>query len=149
MGVTASVADLHEEVAQRLASRGRRYTTARRAIVEVLAAAGAPLSIAGLRRQDGSLALSSAYRNLSVLERSGVVHRVVGADDLARYELAEELTGHHHHLICTTCGDVRDFTVSPELEGDLDRALARIARAHGFVVDHHRLDLVGTCPGCG
>ena len=68
-----------------------------------------------------------------MLERAGVVHRIVTADDFARYELAEDLTEHHHHLICSACGDVRDFTVSPELEGDLDRALAAAsARAHGF-----------------
>ena len=95
------------------------------------------------------LAQSSAYRNLAVLERAGVVHRIVAAGEFARYELAEDLTEHHHHLICATCGDVRDFTVSPELEGDLDRALGRIARQHGFSADHHRLDLVGTCSACG
>ena len=145
----ATAADLHEQAALRLRALDQRYTTGRRALVDVLASADAPLSIPQLREHDRSLAQSSAYRNLSVLERAGVVHRIAGTDDFARYELAEDLTEHHHHLICAACGDVRDFTVSPELEGDLDRALGRIAREHGFSADHHRLDLVGTCADCG
>ena len=32
------------------------------------------------------------YRNLSVLERAGVVQRIVTTDEWARYELAEDLT---------------------------------------------------------
>jgi Fe2+ or Zn2+ uptake regulation protein len=146
--VAASSADLHEQAALRLRALDQRYTRGRRALVDVLASADAPLSIPQLREHDRSLAQSSAYRNLSVLERAGVVHRIAGADEFARYELAEDLTEHHHHLICAACGDVRDFTVSPELEGDLDRALSRIASEHGFSADHHRLDLVGTCADC-
>ena len=141
-------ADLHEEAARRLRAHDQRYTACRQGIVDLLAGADAPLSIPQLRDHDRSLAQSSAYRNLAVLERAGVVHRIVAADEFARYELAEDLTEHHHHLICASCGDVRDFTVSPELEGDLDRALGLVARDHGFAADHHRLDLVGTCAAC-
>lgn len=147
--VGGALDDLHEEAARRLRAHDQRYTPCRRGIVDVLAAAEAPLSIPQLRDHDRTLPQSSAYRNLAILERAGVVHRIVAADEFARYELAEDLTEHHHHLICATCGDVRDFTVSPELEGDLDRALERIARQHGFAADHHRLDLVGTCAACG
>ena len=42
----------------------------------------------------GSLPQSSAYRNLAVLEACGVVHRVAGTDELARFERAEDLTEH-------------------------------------------------------
>lgn len=140
--------ELHDLAAVRLRALAQRYTGGRRAIVDVLARADAPLSIPQLLERDRSLAQSSAYRNLAVLERAGVVHRIVTSDEFSRYELAEDLTGHHHHLICSTCGDVRDFTMSSELERDLDRALDRIASAHGFAADHHRLDLVGTCASC-
>lgn len=140
--------ELHDLAAVRLRALDQRYTGGRRAIVEALARADAPLAIPQLLERDRSLAQSSAYRNLAVLERAGVVHRIVTSDEFARYELAEDLTGHHHHLICSTCGDVRDFTMSTELERDLDRALDRIASAHGFAADHHRLDLVGTCATC-
>ena len=94
------------------------------------------------------MAQSSTYRNLAELERAGVVHRIVTSDEFARYELAEDLAGHHHHLICSSCGDVQDFTMSGALETDLGRALDSVAAEHGFAPEHHRLDLVGTCAGC-
>jgi Fur family transcriptional regulator, ferric uptake regulator len=144
----AQPSDLHDLAATRVSGLGQRYTGGRRAIVELLARAGSPLAIPQLLERDRGLAQSSAYRNLAVLERAGVVHRIVTSDEFSRYELAEDLTEHHHHLICTHCGDVRDFTVSTQLEGELDRALARIAGSHGFSPDHHRLDIVGTCATC-
>ena len=144
----ATTADLHDLASARLRGLDQRYTRGRRAIVEALAAAQAPLSIPQLLERERSLAQSSAYRNLAQLEAAGVVHRIVTADEFARYELAEGLTEHHHHLICSHCGDVRDFTVPPALEDELDRALDRIAAEHGFAADHHRLDLVGTCATC-
>ncbi len=140
--------DVHDQASVRLRATDQRYTRGRRAIVDLLARAEAPLSIPQILARDRSLAQSSSYRNMAVLERAGVVHRIVTADEFARYELAEDLTEHHHHLICTGCGDVRDFTVSPRLEDELDRALGRVAGEHGFAADHHRLDIVGHCAAC-
>ena len=143
-----AAADLHETAALRLSGLEQRYTRGRRALVAVLAASEAPLAIPQLLERAPSLAQSSAYRNLTVLERAGIVHRIVTSDEFARYELAEDLTGHHHHLICSTCGEVRDFTMPPGVESEIDRALGTVAGRNGFVADHHRLDLVGTCAAC-
>jgi Fur family transcriptional regulator, ferric uptake regulator len=141
-------ADLHEIAAGRLRRDDQRYTTGRRRLIDLLVDADQPLTIPQLLERSGDLAQSSAYRNLAVLERAGVVHRIVTTDEFARYELAEDLTEHHHHLICSTCGEVADFTVPGELEDELDRSLAEIATHRGFTADHHRLDLVGTCSAC-
>ncbi len=140
--------DLHDTAADRLRRDGQRYTTQRRALVELLTDLDQPLTIPQLLERQPGLAQSSAYRNLAVLERAGVVHRIVTTDEFARYELAEDLTRHHHHLICSSCGDVTDFEVSAAIEHDLEAALARVARRTGFRVRTHRLDLVGTCPTC-
>lgn len=95
------------------------------------------------------MAQSSAYRNLSVLESCGVVHRVAGTDEFARFELAEDLTDHHHHhLICTECGSVADFTVSDGLERSLVEAMEVVSRSTGFQAHDHRLDLLGLCAAC-
>ena len=141
-------AELHEIATARLRSTGQRYTSRRRALVDVLDRADGPLTIPQILELDRSLAQSSAYRNLAVLEQAEVVHRIVTNDDFARYELAEDLTEHHHHLICRTCGSVADFTLDPAVEGDLDRVLGEVAAAQAFRADHHRLDLVGTCADC-
>lgn len=141
--------DLHTAVAERLVALDQRYTRGRRALVAVMEEATRPLTIQEILGRDKGLAQSSAYRNLVLLEQAQVVHRVVSTDEFARYELAEHLTDHHHHhLICTQCGQVADFTVSPEVEEALGQALARAADDASFVIEDHRLDLVGVCRRC-
>jgi Fur family transcriptional regulator, ferric uptake regulator len=142
------MADLHATAMTRLRADGQRYTTGRRALIEVLERSERPLSIPELIRGRRDLAQSSAYRNLAVLEQAGIVRRIVTNDEFARYELAEDLTEHHHHLICSSCGAIDDFTVSAQLEADLERVLTRAASRHKFRAAGHRLDLVGVCSRC-
>jgi Fur family ferric uptake transcriptional regulator len=144
----AGAPQIHAIATARLQDDGQRYTPRRRALVELLAEVDQPLTIPQLLEQRRELAQSSVYRNLGVLERAGVVHRIVTSDEFARYELAEDLTQHHHHLICASCGDVSDFTVPESVEQELDAALRKVARRAGFRVTDHKLDLVGTCPRC-
>src|SRR4051794_36830025 len=141
-------ADLHVTVAARLQAVDQRYTANRQALIEVLRSAGRPLATPDIVAADGSLPQSSVYRNLAVLESAGAVRRVLGTDEFLRYELAEDLTEHHHHLVCESCGQVDDVTLPARLERTLDQAVAELAAGTGFVVDHHRLDLVGTCARC-
>ena len=141
-------ADLHTTVAQRLSSAGLRYTRSRRQVVEVLSTADRPLTIPDILERSDGLAQSSAYRNLTELIDTGVVHRIVAGDEYSHFELAEDLTHHHHHLVCTRCGRVEDFVASDELEQRLHGALDDAAHTSGFTIEHHRLDLVGTCADC-
>lgn len=107
------------------------------------------MTIAQILAADAQLAQSSVYRNLVILEQVGAVTRIVTRDDYSRYELAERLTDdHHHHLICTACGDVSDFSLAQQAEARLDDALRRVARKAGFTAEAHRLDLVGICATC-
>lgn len=142
------IADLHDVVRTRLDEGRQRYTSARRRLVELLAAHGDPMTLPELLGADSTLAQSSAYRNLAVLEQVGVVTRIVASGDYASYELAEDLTGHHHHLVCSGCGDVSDFSLAAPLEAELERVLAAAARRARYEVEHHRLDLVGRCADC-
>jgi Fur family transcriptional regulator, ferric uptake regulator len=77
-----------------------------------------------------------------------IVTKVVTNSEWGRYELAEDLTGHHHHLICSSCGAVRDIVVPPALEQSIAALLEAVAASTKFVIDEHRLDLVGRCEEC-
>ncbi|HEV2767449.1 MAG TPA: Fur family transcriptional regulator [Acidimicrobiales bacterium] len=140
--------DLHATTAARLGAVQQRYTPKRRALVDLLADAGQPLAIPDILTRGASLAQSSVYRNLVVLEQAGVVRRVVSTDDYARYELAEDLTEHHHHLICSSCGSIDDFTASSGFERTVAKALVEVAKDTGFDAQHHRIDLIGVCARC-
>lgn len=149
LGTLAAVSvELHQRIAGRLRDDGQRYTANRRDLIEVLLDAAQPMTIPEiLTRRDG-LAQSSVYRNLTVMERAGVVTRVVTNSEWGRYELAEDLTGHHHHVICTQCGAVNDIELPDQVERSISAALAGIAEQTGFAIEDHRLDLVGKCGGC-
>jgi Fur family ferric uptake transcriptional regulator len=140
--------DLHETAQGRLLTIGQRYTSGRRALVDLLASAGRPLSIPDILGSDNSVPQSSVYRNLTVLEQAGVVRKVQGGDDFSRFELAEDLTRHHHHLVCVSCGSVDDYTVPPQFERTMAVTLDEVAAETGFRAQFHRLDLVGVCARC-
>jgi Fur family transcriptional regulator, ferric uptake regulator len=141
--------DLHTAIAARLRRLGHRYTPGRRALVEALAGADRPLTTAELIAGPVGLPQSTTYRNLAVLEQAGVVYRVRGSDEFARFELSEELGGHHHHLVCVSCGGIEDFTPSSRFERSLADLAATATTSSGFQVQNHRLDLLGMCAACG
>lgn len=140
---------LHREAARRLNSAEQRYTSSRRALVEAMAAAGRPLTIAEILSAAATVTMSSAYRNLAILCEADVARRVPGADDLGRFELAEDVSGHHHHhLICSACGTMADVNSSEKLERAVAEAARQAAEETGYDVRTHRVDLEGLCPAC-
>jgi len=139
---------VRDTVESRLRAVGQRLTANRRALLDALITTRRPLTIPEILEEQPGLAQSSVYRNLVGFEDARVVHRVVGADEFARWELAEDLAGHHHHLICASCGRVEDVPASAGLERSVAAAAAAITRTTGFRTQHHRLDLVGVCEGC-
>jgi Fe2+ or Zn2+ uptake regulation protein len=139
---------LHVAVGAKLHEVSQRYTKGRRDLVNILAGSGRPLTIPEILRSKRSLPQSSAYRNLTTLEDAGAVRRLPSTDEFARYELAEDLTEHHHHLVCTSCGEVADYAVTAALERSLQQAEAQIHRATGFEAVAHSLDFIGSCRSC-
>lgn len=144
----SDTAELHRVVESRLADHDQMYTANRRAVVDALVAAGAPITLPDLLATDRSLAQSSAYRSLATLAEAGVVRRLVHVGDHALFELDEHLTEHHHHLICDDCGTVVDVTLPDQLEQAMDRAFDDAAAAAGFSSTHHAVDIYGTCTAC-
>jgi Fe2+ or Zn2+ uptake regulation protein len=127
---------VHEQAALHLGGLDQRYTPVRRALVTTLATAGRPLSIPEILEANKALPQSSAYRNVTALIEAG------------RFELAEELAGHHHHLACARCGTVEDVLPSPRLERAMHEAARVVAEEQGYLVTGHQFDLVGICPAC-
>jgi Fe2+ or Zn2+ uptake regulation protein len=144
----AQTIDAHELVANRLREVGQFYTRGRRDLVELLVRVGRPTTIPELLQSQPKLVQSSLYRNLSDLESVGAVQRVVGADELTRYEFSEDILGHHHHTICGACGAIDDFVLPAEVEQALEQALGATLADAGFDASAHRLDVAGICAEC-
>jgi len=137
------------QVESRLRERDIRYTVGRRAVVNALRTADGPRSAAELHEQLGSAApLSSIYRSLRVLEYAGVLTPHFGAKGLSRYEIAEWLAGHHHHLVCVECGAVEDIEIPAAHEDRLRRLIDDLATAASFSATDHSLEIEGRCSRC-
>ena len=131
-----------------MAAVDQRYTASRRALVQALVKAGRPLTISEILAGVAGMPQPSAARNLPVEGDAGVARRLPGVDDLGRFELAEDLSSHHHHVICAGCGTVVDFEASDRLERALVEASRMVAEQTGFEISAHRLDFDGRCPNC-
>lgn len=138
---------LDREIELRLFENDVRYTKGRRSVVVALAAASGPMSAAELAGVV-DVPLSSLYRTLSVLEESGVVTHHLGAKGLTRYELAEWLAGHHHHLVCIGCGAVDDIEIPAVQEENVRELVRQIAALASFHPSDHALEIEGTCARC-
>ena len=140
---------VHNEIENRLVTNDIRYTRGRRAVVSALTSSGGPLSAAELHEAIGtSVPLSSIYRSLAVLEDAGVLTPHHGAKGLTRYELAEWLHGHHHHLVCLECGAVEDVAVDDAHESRVDAVVNEISSRAAFKPLNHALEIEGHCARC-
>ena len=139
---------LDELVEVRLRRADLHYTVGRRAVVGLLGASEHPLSITEITRGLPRVPRSSAYRHLVVLEGAGIVRRIAARDGFTRFELAEELTEHHHHLVCTACGQVFDVTPSAEFEAMTRQMVTDLTEALDFYPISHSVDVIGHCASC-
>ncbi len=140
---------LDREVLERLQTLSIRYTSGRQSVVATLSTAEGPLSAGELHDAvDRSLPLSSIYRSLTVLEEAGVVAPHHGAKGITRFELAEWLRGHHHHLVCIDCGAVEDVELSDQHEKEVDRVVKETSDNVQFFPLTHALEIEGRCTRC-
>jgi len=142
------LSELHAQIGSRLAQQGHRYTSGRQELVETMVITGRPMTLPDIVEADPKLAQSSAYRNLDVLVRCGAIRRINAGGDHTYFELAEPLLGHHHHLICLSCGSVEDVHFDSEIERMVDKSLSEISARTGFTPTTHSLDLHGHCAHC-
>ena len=129
-----------------LRGQARKVTGPRQAILEILRQRPHPLAIkdifAALPKAQCDLA--TIYRTVHLLEAMGMVKRFDFNDGVARYELlGRDDDGHHHHLVCTRCGEV--IIIQECLLREME---ARIAAANGFIAVTHKLKYFGLCPFC-
>ncbi len=141
--------NLERQVETRLREHEIRLTEGRRTLIQALGKADGPKSAADLHSRLGDqVPLSSIYRSLSVFEDAGVVSPHYSTKGVTRYELAEWLTGHHHHLVCVNCGVVEDIEIDDRLETQLEAIVEEIGRDVSFAPVDHALEIDGNCRQC-
>ncbi|WP_371370746.1 Fur family transcriptional regulator [Sporomusa aerivorans] len=97
-----------------------------------------------VRQQSNDIGLATVYRTLELLSDLDVLQKMDFGDGRSRYEINETSTPHHHHhLICLSCGEVREF------EDDLLEELENvIAKKSNFTIVDHQVKFYGYCQEC-
>jgi Fur family transcriptional regulator, ferric uptake regulator len=133
-----------------IANKGFRLTGPRRAVVDVLVDHAAPMSVAEIQASlKGRRAnLVSIYRSVNLLCELGLLRVADTSKGTQRFELAEQFTGHHHHLVCQECGSVEDLNGCLLEDAVLDAIRQRVRRSRSFRLTGHDLKLVGLCRRC-
>ena len=122
---------------------GLRVTPQRVAVLETLATGRHLATCQSVwrraERRAGALGLVTAYRILERMRKTGLVEQV-DIRGIAHFGLADR---HHDHTICQRCGAIE------ATDGCLlDSVAGKRLRGTGFLVQAHRLDLLGVCRAC-
>jgi len=139
----------------KLKGYGYRMTRGREAIMKVLAEAKDHLSAEDIYikvyASYPSIGLTSVYRTLEVLVSTGLVYKFDFGEGRARYEISEGPRGerHHHHLVCTDCGRIVDYTdfIDEEL-ALLKKTEVELSKKYNFKIINHLVQFYGFCNKC-
>jgi Fur family ferric uptake transcriptional regulator len=145
-GAGESRASPAEVLGAYIAERGLKHSRQRDHIAETFLSMGGHVSVeelvAKVRRVDPRISVATVYRTMKLLAECGLaVPRQFGGSQ-TRYEAAAG-RAHHDHLICTSCGEIVEFS-----NEKIEVLQELVARRHGFEVRSHKLELYGRCARC-
>jgi Fur family ferric uptake transcriptional regulator len=122
---------------------GVRSTPQRRALLEAIGSWRGGFTALELhdraRKTEPRLGVATTYRVVELLRESGAIRALAGLEPKTYVRCRP---GHHHHLVCVSCGAVEET----ELCGA--PSAAELKRRHGFAPESHELEIYGTCARC-
>ena len=126
--------------------RGYKLTPQRRAVIASISKSNEHLTPAEiherLQAEHPGIGLVTVYRTLEILDELGLICETRAGGACRSYMVRSE-SAHHHHLICSECGSVVDFT-DCELE-ELEKQLTAKTR---YAITGHLLEFTGVCRNC-
>jgi Fur family ferric uptake transcriptional regulator len=124
--------------------KGIPFTRQRRHVWDFFAGADRAATIteaADALRAEG-VGQATVYRTVQLLSDLGLLARV--QDGRGEICFIAPPIGHSHPLICGVCRRVVRF----DGDGDVAALEAKLAKATGFTIYGHHLEVYGTCPSC-
>ncbi len=124
----------------------RRNTWQREAVRKALDASEGFVSAQALHvtlHATGSpIGLATVYRALADMAERGEADSLQSPEGEAIYRACTS-TGHHHHLICRSCGQTVEISAEP-----VEAWAQAVAADNGFTEPAHLVDVFGLCPRC-
>ena len=133
------------KIAATLRQHGYKLTPQRIAVIRTIASTQDHLTPAAIyekvHQDHPGIGLVTIYRTLDILAKLELICELHAGGSCHSYTIGA--SGHHHHLICSNCGGVTDFTGY-----DLAELEQRLSRETGFEIEEHLLEFVGRCQNC-
>jgi Fur family ferric uptake transcriptional regulator len=125
---------------------GHRLTEPRRTVAAVLDGRDGHFTAAALltdaRARQPGIGRATVFRALDLFIDLGIVERVGLPNGEHAYVVCQpEL--HHHHVVCSSCGRTVDID-----DRGIRAITKKVARRTGYRIEHHRVEMFGTCPAC-
>lgn len=135
-----------KEIIGAMKLRGYKLTRQRQAILDTIARSHSHLApadvYAKVNKRYPGIGLVTVYRTLELLTRLGFICEMHSGNSCRSYTMRRS-SGHHHHLLCSICRKVVDFT-----DCDIKKMEKRIALQTDFEIDSHLVEFVGRCHDC-
>ena len=130
-----------ESVIRRLEALDHRVTPSRVAVIATVLARSGHFSVDDILRGARNVGRATVFRTMRLLTELDVVCRVLLEDGSLRYRVSRR--GHHHHLVCVSCGSVQDLD-----ECAVDDLVRELAAATDYEIEGHWLEFYGRCASC-
>jgi|YelNatPaOPRAMG01_1025707.scaffolds.fasta_scaffold01486_1 Fur family ferric uptake transcriptional regulator len=136
-----------ERIISELGRMGYRNSSKRNIIISTFVSSNKHLNadeLYGLvKKIDKGIGFVTVYRTLKLLVKYGFAKEVDFKDGFTRYEINDEATTEHGHLICVRCGSVIEFK-----DHEIDELKNRVSKRNNFKPVFHRLEIFGICEKC-
>ncbi len=133
------------KVVAALRQYGYKLTPQRLAVIRAITSSQGHLTPATIykkvRQDNPNIGLVTIYRTLEILAELELICELHAGGICHSYTISTPQ--HHHHLICSNCGIVIDFTGH-----DLSELEQSLSKGSGFRIDSHLLEFVGLCRAC-
>lgn len=96
-----------------------------------------------LSNQTSNVGLATIYRRLERLSSEGKVDAIISPSGERLYRRCGQVEGHHHHLICRTCGATQEIDLDV-----VESVTEKIAKKYGYEDVSHDLEIFGICRNC-
>lgn len=132
-------------IEKNLKDNGYKLTGQRKIIIEMLEEKPGHYTALEIfemvKKKCETINFSTIYRNLELLSNLKIIQKLNIQNGISHFELST--TGHHHHIVCKGCGDMKEIDLCP-----YEVVIKEEMEALGFKPTEHQFEIYGYCSRC-
>ncbi len=129
------------ELVAAIERQGYRLTAPRLRVLDSIADRDANFTAEEVCADVPKVGRATVFRTLKLLVERGLLCKMTLQDGSPRYSFP--MSGHHHHLVCVSCGSVTEFR-----ESEIEQLLSQLEVSKAGTIVGHRIEVYVVCPTC-